>query len=484
MKPANVADVYVLSPMQLGMLFHSLMAPEAALYVNQTELTLTGRLDPASMRRAWDRVVARHTILRTAFHWRGLRVPHQVVWHQATLPYAEHDLRILPAPARGERLAELLRAHRARPFALSAAPLMRVALVRWDEDEHRLLWWRHHIVLDGWSQQQQLREVLTLHEVHADRGRAPVDEDALLGPPVPYRRYVRWLREREGEADGAEAFWRDQLSGITAPTPLDAGWTPRPPAQAGVAEEVAAHALDAATTARIRAAARRAALTLPSLVHGAWALSLAARSGSRDVVWGCTVSGRPADLPGADRMIGCFINTLPVRARVVRSARLADWLAGVQRTVLDVRRYEHTPLVDVHGHSDVPRTLPLFESVVVAGNDPARLMPREDGLRLRLADVRLRLSNSFPLTIRVLPGDAARLEVLFDRDRVGAAAASEALAQVVHVLEAFAGRPNAVVGDVVGELAALARRRPERRDAERRASSLARLRALGVGGGV
>ncbi|HYY42576.1 MAG TPA: condensation domain-containing protein, partial [Pyrinomonadaceae bacterium] len=351
----EVLDIYPLSPMQQGILFHSLYEPEADVYVGQVSLRLEGPLDADAFARAWQRVVAAHTILRTSFAWADLDEPLQLVHAHAPLALAQHDWRTLSAAEQTARLTELHAAEQARAFDLAAPPLMRLALVRLDAQTAQLVWTLHHLLLDGWSLSLLLQEVWALYETFR-RG----DEPPVTSERRPYRDYVAWLRQQD--MTRAETFWRATLKGFNAPTPLvidravRAAQTPAPQAPPAVVRA----RLSVELTERLRVLARTQQLTLNTLVQGVWALLISRYSREADVVFGATMAGRPPALAGVDEMIGLFINTLPVRARVEADAPLLAWLKQFQTEQARLREYEYSPLAEVQGWSEVPRGQSLF----------------------------------------------------------------------------------------------------------------------------
>ena len=198
MSTKNVIDLYPLSPAQQGMLFHTVYAPGAGSYFEQLSCTLRGRLDAARFRAAWARAVDRHAALRTALVWEGVPEPVQVVHRRVELPWVEQDWRELPEAERGARFEEFLRADRARGFDLSRPPLMRWELIRLGEEEFKFVWSFHHAVLDGWSMQLVVQEVLGISEAGGNGAAAS------LPSPLPFRQFVAWARRQDEE--GAASF--------------------------------------------------------------------------------------------------------------------------------------------------------------------------------------------------------------------------------------------------------------------------------------
>ncbi|HEY2737411.1 MAG TPA: condensation domain-containing protein, partial [Thermoanaerobaculia bacterium] len=290
MRRENIQDIYPLSPLQQGLLFHALEAPEAGLYCEQLSCQLAGDLDIAAFSAAWQGVLDRHTVLRTVFVWQGMEQPVQVVCRKLSLPVEREDWRLYPSAERRRRVQDYQEASRSRGFVMSEAPLMRLALFQLADDVWQLVWTFHHILLDGWSLPILLREVFAGYAA-ACAGSTPQ-----LGAPRPFRDYIQWLLARD--LAKAEAFWREDLSGFMLPTDLAAD---RPGDGSAAADadcaELEIH-LPQAATAALYALARRHQLTVNTLVQGAWSLLLSRYSGDGEVVFGAVSSGRPADLAG------------------------------------------------------------------------------------------------------------------------------------------------------------------------------------------
>ena len=431
-------DAYPLTPVQEGMLFHALYDPASRAYFSQYVFSLRGALDAAAMRRAWQAAVARHAVLRSSFAWQGVHRPLQVVADAVELPWVEMDWRALPPAERQARLDDFRRADREQGFDLARAPLMRLALIRHAADQHDLVWSLHHLLLDGWSSPLVLRDVLALYAAFAD-GR-----DLHLPTPRPFRDFVAWLEARD--ASGAEAFWRAALDGVEAPTPLGIA----PPAAAamedGDTHGVADLRLSAVATAGLRALARGEGVTLNTIVQGAWALLLATYSGEDDVVFGATVAGRPAELEGVEEMVGMFINSVPVRARIDYGAAVGAWLRGLQAMQATAREHEHVPLSTVQGWSEVPRGRPLFESLVVFENFPVDEEMGGGGIEIEAWENWQH--TPYPLAIVALPGARLTLRLKHERARIGADAAERMLGHLRVLLESIAADPAARVGDL------------------------------------
>ncbi|MFP2930364.1 amino acid adenylation domain-containing protein, partial [Pyxidicoccus sp. 3LG] len=438
--PAGTAveDVFPLSPLQHGLLFHALLAPGEDLYLEQLSWAIRSPLDAPALKRAWETVVAQDTALRTRFEWEGLAEPVQVVHPRVELPWTELDWRDVSATEQPARLEAFLEEERTRPFELRQAPLLRVALIRLGESSWHCSWSFHHLLLDGWSMGRVLQQLFTAYAA-LSRGQLPRLE------PVPsHHAYASWLRQQQ--LTRSESWWRQTLEGITAPTPLPAARaTPRPGAAEG--RELTLR-LPSATTSTLQAFVRRHELTLNTLVQAAWALVLQRYSDEEDVVFGVTVSGRPAELPGVEEMVGLFINSLPARVRVEPGAEVVPWLRQLQTQQVELRQHEHCPLVQVQAWSQVPRGTPLFESLVVFENYPVDAAIRERALGVTVTDVRMRERTNYPLLLMAIPGTELELQLAYDTARHDGETASRLLGHVRLALEELTAREAGRLRDV------------------------------------
>ncbi|WP_369939098.1 amino acid adenylation domain-containing protein [Xanthomonas medicagonis] len=461
-------DLLPLSPLQHGFLFHAqygAAAPDAARdrgeadsYVVQMAFTLDGALQPAALRHAARALLRRHPNLRAAFLHQGLRVPVQAIVREAELPWRDVDLPAASAP-RAAALDLLLREDRARGFDLQHGPLLRVTLVREHALRHVLALTYHHILFDGWSLPVLLEEWFALYRNGGD--------DTALAPPAPYRDYLAWLAGRDQAA--AERAWREALAGLDEPT-LVASRRGRGDA----ATRVLAQALPQPLSQRLGERARALGLTLNTLIQGAWAVLLGRIVGRDDIVFGTTVSGRPPELPGVERMLGLLINTVPVRVRLSPRLRLDELLAGMQAQQSALLEHQHLGLSAIQrlaGIGDLFDTLTVFENYPVdaralAGADAA------DALRIGRHSQYGGDASHYPLGLAAMPGERLRLSLSYRDDAFDADRAGRLLHAYQRVLAAIAEDPAQRLGridllDATGmiEVAAF------NRDAEDRAAS-------------
>ncbi|MDF3833723.1 amino acid adenylation domain-containing protein, partial [Cupriavidus basilensis] len=428
--PARVQDLYPLSPMQTGMLFHSVFAPEGSAYTNQLRVDVDG-IDPSRFVAAWQAVLARHDSLHCGFLHREAS-PLQWVARDVALPMIVEDW----AGRDASDIDAFAASQRAQGFDLRQPPLMRVALLRTGPDRHHLVWTVHHLLLDGWSTAQLLGEVLRHYA-----------GEALPGVAGRFADYIGWLQSRD--ADASESFWRDQLKALDEPTRLLAALRAPDAAEAGrhgQGEQL--HALDAGETAALASFARAQKVTLNTLVQAAWLLVLQRCTRQPAVAFGATVSGRPADLPAAQQMLGLFINTLPVIATPQPEQAVGDWLRTVQTLNLALREHEHTPLYDVQRWAGRGGQA-LFDSLVVFENYPVDAALRRTPGGLSFANVRNLAETNYPLTLLIAQTDTLHLTCRFDRTLLADAQARQLVDTLFAVLRQMAAdgaAPLATIG--------------------------------------
>jgi thioesterase domain-containing protein/acyl carrier protein len=421
----NVADIFPLTGMQQMMLVRAISHPQPGLFIEQLSAAFAGRIDADRMRQAWQRTAERHPGLRTAIVFQGLERPLQVVRERVDLPLVEHDWRNIAADEQARRLDEWSAGTRQQTFDLTRAPLVRLDLFRLAEEQYRFFCHAHHLLFDGWSLAILAGEVLETYAALAT-GRSQAQR-----PPSGFREYVRWLEKQNPAA--AEAFWQEKLADFRDPTPV--GHEPQS-SSVTEASAFASHVgrLAADKAASLQARLRDRQLTLSTAIHAAWAVLLARHTGSRDVVFGTTVSGRPAELPGMDRMIGPFINNVPLRVRFDGDQPVADWLKQVQSSLGELSAFQHTPLVEIERSSELKQQARLFESLIVLENYPRVSADLENLLGLRISQLEATATTVYPLSLVVRP-DEFSFDLRYDRQRFDTSQAESLLAELLEVVQ-------------------------------------------------
>ncbi len=365
--------------------------------------------------------------------------PHQVVHGSLKIHVESFDWRHLPISQFEEKIKEYRFVDRKKNFDISEAPLMRWALFQRSDGMYHFVWTAHHVLLDGWSISLVLRDWQQAY--HSIRTGARVN----LNKKLPFSRYIAWLQRQNLQE--AEIFWRQKLQGFDTPTPLGMGKV-RTSSPESKSYSFCALSLPVETTTRLEDFARKNKLTLNTLVLGAWALILGCYSDKEEVLFGATVSGRPADLPGVESMVGLFINTLPLRVTLNPSLNLREWLHHLQQTQIDTRQYEYTPLVDIHGWSEISSETPLFESILVFENYPVDESINGKDTPVPVAEVESEEQTNYPLTVVAVPGEQLYLRILYEENRFTAPVVEHLLSKMHLLLDTMASHPEMQLSDV------------------------------------
>ncbi|MFB2892393.1 amino acid adenylation domain-containing protein [Aerosakkonemataceae cyanobacterium BLCC-F50] len=431
----NIEDLYELSPMQQGMLFHSLYSPESEIYFGQLLCVLKGDLDLAIFQQAWQQVVSRHPVLRTSFHWEEIEKPLQMVNKWVDCHLFCHDWRDLTKAEQQERLESLPKSDRQKTFDLSEVPLMRFTLIQLEEQTYQFIWSHHHILFDGWSMQIILKEVFGLYEANY-RG-----ESLELAPSRPYRDYIIWLQEQD--IAQAKNFWQKTLQGFEFPTPLGVD-------RKSIANKAAEQQnyeeqhfkFSPKITEKLQSLARQHHLTLNTLVQGAYSLLLSRYSGENDIVFGATVSGRPTTLDRVESMVGLFINTLPMRVKLSGNDELLPWLEDLQTKKIEQQQYAYYSLADIQSLSNIQSKMPLFESILVFANYPIDTSKSESKKALEISNLRCFERANYPLTIFINPETELAGRIIYDTSRFAADAIARMIGHFQTLLTEIATNPQ------------------------------------------
>ncbi len=420
-EPAPTPVPYPLTPIQQGMLVHWLRNPDSGTDVEQIVADLDEAIDPRRLEGAWNAALEDLDTLRTAFEWDGPDGPRQDVAPYAAIGIPVVDLRTRKAPDRDAEIARYLAADRMRPFDLKSAPAMRVALFRVDESRWTMVWSVHHILLDGRSFEMVLNRVFDRY-------------DGIVEPVVDapaYADYAWWAEEQD--RSGAREFWRRYLAGFTATTPLPFETDPAREGRFATRET----RLSCDETQRLEQLADRAGVSLNTIMMAAWALLLSRHSGETDVVFGATKTTRRGSIPDADKTVGLFLATVPVRIPVAPEARVEDWLREIRRNWVSLRGNESLPLVDIRQSSALPPGAALFDSLVVFEAYQFADRLHDQGGPWDRRTFRLYEQTGYPLTFLGYGGETLGLKIEYDGHQFSAATVQRLLEQARGVLVAW-----------------------------------------------
>ncbi len=365
--PESIQELYPLTPTQRAILFHTLYAPKTGVYVEQNALEMA-ELDVALYIQAWQQLIRRHDVLRTGFFWEDVAEPVQMVLHEVSLPVTVLDWRSEPADQQLTHLQALMATERQKGFDLNTAPLLRLTVIRVGETRHFVLVNYHHILLDSWSNVVMHLEVRAIYDA-LRRG-----ETLNLPTPTPYHHYIAWLRQQE-DAE-AKTYWQSYLDNFAEATPIPIGGE-KSQAIFGAVEDYAEQSItlphDLGTA--LHDLLTRHEITYNNFMQAVWAILLNRYSGEDDVLFGAVVHGRPAELPHVDRMVGLFINVLPIRLRFQKDEPVLSWLKRSHELLVEQSQFAHNSLEQIQQWAGFPRERNLFHSLFINNHSASDNLP-------------------------------------------------------------------------------------------------------------
>jgi amino acid adenylation domain-containing protein len=417
------------------MLFHAAYDEQGDdVYIMQTPIELSGALRVADLRRAAELLIERHGSLRAGFLARKSGEALQVIARSVRFPWSEVDLTELDAEGQRAELSALMERDQLTRFNLAIPPLVRFTLVKLAEDQHLLLLTNHHIVLDGWSLPHVVEDLFDLYA----RGDAAVARPR----PRPFQDYLAWLAAQD--RDAAAAAWRQTLAGVEEPSLVARAEVTRGAMRTRrVSIELLADA-----TSKLSGFAREHALTLNTVIQGAWALLLSQLLGQQDVIFGTASAGRPPELPGVEAMVGLFINTVPVRVRLLPDEPFVRLLERLQDEQSALIAHQHLGLAEIQRVAGLGE---LFDTAVVFENLPAPPGPVEGTQgELRIAITHDEDSTSgamhYPLGLLAYPGQRLRLDLSYRPDVLNQEAVRRLADRLHHLLLAVIADPSTMTG--------------------------------------
>lgn len=406
----DLQDMYPLSPMQEGMLFHSLLDP--ASYLVQFSYTLKGNIDIAAMNSAFRQLVQRYDVLRTIFIYEGLERPLQLVLKQLNGICGFTDVREeVRLQGRPEIVNRYRQQERDTHFRLGSDLLIRIHILQTGSDDYEFIWCYHHILMDGWCTNILIREFTKLYEAAAS------NSNATLSAITPYVNYITWLEQQDTHL--SRSYWEKYLFSYEGsagfPKLATAGQTE---SIRHLEEEILVLATPVVN--EMKALANETGVTLNTLMQTAWGILLSRYNNTNDVVFGAVVSGRSAEIAGVESMIGLFINTIPVRIVLEEGGTVTSQLRQVQERALESLRYEYYPLVNIQtelfngreliSHIMAFENFPVLEQIGGFWEETAT----DPHTHYQVTDVKVFEQTNYDLTIVVVPGGEITIKCWFN----------------------------------------------------------------------
>ncbi|MGS5019874.1 amino acid adenylation domain-containing protein [Paenibacillus sp. JJ1683] len=439
----EIDNVYALTPMQKGMLFHSQLDSQAAAndaYFEQVSYDMRGRMDIGNFAESLNMLVRRHEALRTHFYFGRDTEPLQVVYRNRDCGFYYEDLRELDSDTRGIWLKNFKLEDKARGFDLRRDVLMRIAILRTGEDSYHIVWSFHHIVMDGWCLSLINKEVFESYAA-LQEGRVPE-----LAPAVPYSRFIEWLEAQDRKA--ATDYWSSYLSGYEQQTALPAVKSGRKSGGYTASDWVTV--LERELTLRVEETAKRYQVTMNTLLQTVWGIVLQKYNNHRDVVFGSVVSGRPSDIIGVEGIIGLFINTIPVRILSEAGESFAEVMKKTQEQALASHAYDTYPLFEIQALTDQKQD--LINHIMVFENYPVDEQVEEmeiDGQELSpISNVVALEQTNYDLNVVVMPGECVKIRFMYNALNYDQTDIERLYGHFVNLLEQTLLNPNVRVEEL------------------------------------
>ncbi len=430
---------FPLSPLQKGMVFHTLKNPDSGLYIQQLIAEVHEEINVPAFSWAIRQILKRHPNLRVRISFTAEEEPTQTIPRTVRCPITHRNWRRYSAARQERKFQEFLQRDRQRGFELHQCPLMRFTFFHLTDHHHKLVWTSHHCLLDGRSRIILLQELLALYQAK-QAGRK-----LELPKPVPFWKFLDWLQSQAVEPQ--KHFWQASLTGVDGPTPLSIDHPQAsPPSQSTVGRY--SFICTETSTAGLTALCKSTEVTLNTILIGAWALILSRYTHQSDVVFGVTRKGRAGTLEGIQDMVGLFINTVPLRLTIPRYEQIPTWLKHIRAQWRALGPFEQTPLLDIQKWTQDLQGAPLFESLVVYDHQSL-----DSSLRLQQTSgpswtFRVDGLTNFPLVISGFGGKRLTIELVYHPHRLPSDSIERLAGHLQQVLEAFATQPAQTLNDI------------------------------------
>lgn len=398
MNKGNVSDIYGLSTMQEGMLFHSLKSESTSMYFEQFSCKLNGQINVDYFWESWQTVIDHNPALRTAFMWEGVKKPVQVVLKACKCSYIQYDWRDLAPSDREEEYRKFLQNDRSLGFELDNAPLMRFALIQIADDSYYFVWSFHHIIMDGWSLPLVLGQMLENYKAFKE-GRTPAERNR-----KSFKEYLNWVNKQD--TDITAKYWKSVLHGFEEVIAISSDAADE---QQGETKKCSV-LLPEEALRNIEGIAKSKGITTYQIYNLAYAILLSKYSGKEDVVYGTTVSGRPVDIKGIDEAVGIFINTIPVRVQLDSKLTLLECLENLKEAQISRSSHEYMSLAEISSVHNIPQ---LFQSIFVYENY-ANAEAYKDITEFTITELHLKEEINYPLAWVIKPDQGICIETVYN----------------------------------------------------------------------
>ncbi|MGN4562422.1 amino acid adenylation domain-containing protein, partial [Bacillus cereus group sp. MYBK5-2] len=436
----EIENVYPLTPMQKGMLFHSLMNPQSKAYFEQTTFDIEGSMNIGAFVRSLKQLIQRHAIFRTNFVNIGNDEPLQIVYRNREVDFHFEDLQEMEESSREEWIKKYTAADKERGFNLAEDALMRMAILRTNEQTYHVIWSFHHILMDGWCIPLVTKDIFeTYYAIQGQR-------EPNLSVVTPYSNYIEWLEAQDYEE--SSQYWNDYLEGYEGQTVL-----PRVPSS----RENESYALGNLVwnlgqklTEQLKQVANSNQVTLNTLMQTAWGVLLQRYNNSTDVVFGSVVSGRPSEIVGVQNIIGLFINTIPVRIRCEAEESFVEVMKRNQKQAIATHAYDTYPLYEIQAQTEQKQD--LISHIMVFENYPLEQQLEHSENRseidLMIKNVSMTEQTNYDFNVTVIPGEEMQVQFEYNTNVYDSASIERVRGHLIQIIKQIVNNPQTCIQDL------------------------------------
>ncbi len=398
---SNFKDIYSLSPMQQGMLFHSIMDGASGAYFEQSRLKIMGQIDIKLFERSFNYIIEKYDILRTVFLYEKVSQPVQIVLRKRIGNICYNDISALKEEERKTYIEDFIKKDKMQGFKLSIDLPMRIAVIKTGEKEYEIIWSYHHIIMDGWCLGIIMSEFFKAYTL-LGKGK----EISTINN-YPYSDYIKWLKKQNKEK--ALAYWKNYLEDYEQQASI-----PRLHKKSNDNTYLQCDTqfeLDEAITEKLTKLARENQISLNIIIQTIWGILLQRYNNTNDVVFGAVVSGRPPEVVGIESMVGLFINTIPVRI-MENEISFIELSKKVQENASKSMAYDYMPLADVQASSNLKNN--LFDHIIVFENYPMdkqiSSMESSQELGFSIQNYEIFEHTNYDFSLGIIPGETIKFK--------------------------------------------------------------------------
>ncbi|WP_459501588.1 amino acid adenylation domain-containing protein [Bacillus sp. C1] len=403
---SDIKDLYELSPLQKGMLFHYLHDKGNQAYFEQIDFTIEGTINLSSLEESFNQLIKKYDIFRTVFLYEKVNQPIQVVLkerkakiHFENISYLDRD--------KDKYIEEFKEEERRKGFDLSSDILIRLSLIQTDSQKYHLIWSFHHILMDGWCLGLVLGDLFQMYQ------RYLKNEEIVLERVTPYSQYIRWLAKQNKVT--AQSYWKEYLQGFNQVTEIP--FSQSKEMTYDYAKKELSLKIDSHVTSQLEKLAKSYQVTQNTIFRAIWGILLQRYNNTNDVVFGTVISGRPAEIPNVEKIVGLFINTIPVRVQSKPHDTFVDLIKRIQQAASESERYNYMSLADIQGNTEL--TGELFKHLVAFENfplDTESVDKKGEELGFTIKDAHTFEQTNYDLNLLVLPGSEWEIRVNFNQE--------------------------------------------------------------------